>query len=299
MSISPVEYLKEKYFEPLNVKQEDLSNYLDLGSKTVNELLTNKRRLNLEIAVKLGKLVGEEPKKLLEMQVEYDLENSNYKAEEIKPLKLDASLSKLLNTLNQYVVNNSFTYKDLYEVFRKDNYEEKYYPLLRLLFAEVPLVYVIHYMFKNKVGLNHLKSMYDFNLNKLKGKHNKKLENLFFDTEKEVVEKLCDNGKYFSDSREFEKYLYNRLVFFKHKQYFLQFAKKTEKQDVKQRALYLYDFLSNKKQDEFEYNLNYNNNLFSFYANGKIRRNTKTNKFGLVNTINEERFNQFKQSGTF
>lgn len=299
MSVSPVEYLKDKYFEPLNVKQEDLANYLDLGSKTVNELLTNKRRLNLETAVKLGKLVGEEPKKLLEMQVEYDLENSNYRAEEVKPLQLDSSLSKLLNTLNQYAVNKTFTYKDLYEVFRKDNYEKKYHLLLKLLFTEVPLVYVVHYMFKNKVGLNHLKSMYEFYLNKLNGQNNKKLENLFLDTEKEVVEKLCNNGEYFNDSREFEKYLYNRLVFFKHKQYFLQFAKNTEKQDTKQRALYLYDFLTNKKQDEFEYNSNYNNDLFSFYANGKVRRSSKPNKFGLVNTINEDRFNQFKESGTF
>ena len=295
MSVSPLEYLKDRYFEPLNVKQEDLSNYLDLGSKTVNELLTNKRRLNLETAVKFGKLVGEDPKKLLQMQVEYDLEHSTYKAEEVEPLKIDSSLEKLLNKLNEYT-NKRYSFNDLYEVLKKDNYKEEYHSLLKLLFTEVPLVYVVHYMFKNKVGLSHLKNMYEFYLDKLNGVKNYKFESLFLDSEKEVVEKLCNNGEYFNDSREFEKYLYNRLVFFKHKQYFLQLANKTQKEDVRQRALYLYDFLSNKKQDDLEYN---SNNLFSFYANGKVRRSSKANKFGLVNTINEDRFNQFKETGTF
>lgn len=295
MSVSPLEYLKDRYFEPLNVKQEDLSNYLDLGSKTVNELLTNKRRLNLETAVKFGKLVGEDPKKLLQMQVEYDLEHSTYKAEEVEPLKIDSSLEKLLNKLNEYT-NKRYSFNDLYEVLKKDNYKEEYHSLLKLLFTEVPLVYVVHYMFKNKVGLSHLKNMYEFYLDKLNGVKNYKFESLFLDSEKEVVEKLCNNGEYFNDSREFEKYLYNRLVFFKHKQYFLQLSNKTEKEDVRQRALYLYDFLSNQKQDDLEYN---SNNLFSFYANGKVRRSSKANKFGLVNTINEDRFNQFKETGTF
>jgi len=295
MSVSPLEYLKDRYFEPLNVKQEDLSNYLDLGSKTVNELLTNKRRLNLETAVKFGKLVGEDPKKLLQMQVEYDLEHSTYKAEEVKSLKIDSSLEKLLNKLNEYT-NKKYSFNDLYEVFKKDNYKEEYHSLLKLLFTEVPLVYVVHYMFKNKVGLSHLKNMYEFYLDKLDGLKNHKFENLFLDSEKEVVEKLCNNGEYFNDSREFEKYLYNRLVFFKHKQYFLQLANKTQKDDVRQRALYLYDFLSNQKQDDLEYN---SENQFSFYANGKVRRSSKPNKLGLVNTINEDRFNQFKETGTF
>ena len=295
MSVSPLEYLKDKYFEPLNVKQEDLSNYLDLGSKTVNELLTNKRRLNLETAVKFGKLVGEDPKKLLRMQVEYDLEHSSYKAEEVEPLKIDSSLEKLLRKLNEYT-DEKYSFNDLFEVFKKDNYKKKYHSLLILLFTEVPLVYVVHYMYKNKVGLSHLKNMYEFYLDKLNGVKNHKFESLFLDTEKEVVEKLCNNGEYFNDSREFEKYLYNRLVFFKHKQYFFQMANKSKKEDIRQRALYLYDFLSNKKQDDLEYNLN---NQFSFYANGKVRRSSKANKFGLVNTINEDRFNQFKETGTF
>lgn len=298
MSVSPVEYLKEKYFEPLNVRQEDLAQYLNLGYKTVNELLKNKRKLNLETAVRFAKLVGEDPKKLLQMQVEYDLENSNYQANEIKPLKMNSSLEKLLTELNKYTEYKKYSFNDLHQVFKKDNYKEEYFSLLKLLFTEVPLIYVVHYMFKNKIGLNHLKNMYEFYLNKLGGNKNSKVENMFLDTEKDVVEKLCNNGKYFDNSRDFEKYLYNRLIFFKHKQYFLQMAKDTLELDVKQRALYLYDFLSNKKQDEFKYNLN-KNNLFSFYAKGKVRRSSKSNSFGLVNTINEDRFNQFKETGTF
>lgn len=285
MSKFPMQYLNENYLEPLNVSQDDLCKMLDLGKRTVNELFTNKRGFTVNTASKFGKLLDIPPKKILELQSDYDLKNCEIDTNNIKSLEPKKEVKKMLELLQL----NSFS--QLHTLFKTDEYLN-YQEQIKILFNDIPLSTTIKYMQESKTGLSHLKKLYSFYIKQLNGKAHKEFESIFLDSELQVVEKACNYEKYFTNTREFEKYLFYRFLFFKNRYYFL---KKQEDTKAYQRALYLYEFLTYKEVNIDVIDVE----PISLFGNRKIRKHMKPDKFGLVDGLEKRRFEQLKETGVF
>jgi len=294
MTQHPMDFLRKYYIEPMGVTQDELCDHLSLGKKTVSELYQQKRGLTVSTAKKFGLLFGINPEKLLQMQVAFELVNDQ-NVFHIKPLELPANTRSLLKMLNVNRSDEAFTTKDLFELFK----EKKTFPnktLVTILFTKVPLSKVVKYMGDMRIGLSHLKHLYAFYTKKLGGKPNKSYERLLADNDKTAVVKICDNGKYFDDPREFEEYLFYRLRVMRHKKLLKDLSEDTAKsQEVRQRAMYLYSFATGKKVKS-----NFNPKPTKLYASS--RRSTTdltSNTYGVLGGVDTMRFNQFVNTGSY
>jgi len=81
----PGEILLEEFIKPYNLTQKQLSEYLDVGIKTLSELYNKKRGITPVMAHKLAKLFGTTPEFWMNAQSYYEL----YIAYEAKKDEID------------------------------------------------------------------------------------------------------------------------------------------------------------------------------------------------------------------
>ncbi len=289
-----MDFLRKHYIEPAGLTQDKLCEHLFLGKKTVSELYQHKRGLTVSTAKKLGKLFDVSPQRLLEMQAFYDLA-TDLTEPDIKPLNLPANTKSLLTLLNTDRTGDKYTAADLVKLFRDDQVLMDN-DLLYALFTKTPLSKVVKYMADMRIGVSHLKHLYMLYTKKLNGKPNPTYERLLADDDKTAILKLCDNGNFFSDPREFEEYLFYRLRLLRHKKPLKDLSiDGTKPQAVRQRALHLYSLATGAKPK-----LGFQPNPTMLFANS--RRPTtglKADKYGVLGSIDTARYNQFVTTGGY
>ena len=290
----PIDFLRKQFIEPMGLTQDKLCEHLLLGKKTVSELYQHKRGLTVSTAKKLGKLFDFSPQRLLEMQVAYDLEN-DLSDPVVKPLKLSANTKSLLKLLNTGTSSKAFTALDLVTLFREHQASVDS-DLVSALFTKVPLSKVVKYMADMRIGVSHLKHLYMLYTKKLGGKPNRTYERLLADDDKTAILKLCDNGTFFDDPREFEEYLFYRLRLLRHKKPLKDLAMDRKKtQAVRQRALHLYSLTTGTKPE-----LGFQPNPTKLFANSKRpTTDLKADRYGVLGSVDTARFEQFVATGSY
>lgn len=290
----PIDFLRKQYIEPMGLTQDRLCEHLFLGKKTISELYQHKRGLTVSTAKKFGRLFELDPERLLQMQVAHDLKNDRTEPD-IKPFKLPANTKSLLKLLNTGKADDKFTTIDLVKLFREDQ-ALVHNELVYALFTKAPLSKVVKYMADMRIGVSHLRHLYMLYTKKLGGKPNRTYERLLADDDKTAILKLCDNGAFFDDPREFEEYLFYRLRLLRHKKPLKDLAMDRKKtQAVRQRALHLYSLATGTQPK-----LGFQPNPTRLFENS--RRPTtdlKADKYGVLGSIDTARYNQFVTTGDY
>lgn len=286
MFMHPMDYLRVEFLEPLNVTQHDLCKHLDLGSKTISELYQKKRGMSVHVAKKFSLFTCVSAEQLLQMQAVYDLKHDNEDFK-VKPLAVPPNTKALVNLLG-------CSLKELRTLFKAEDCNGKQ-ELCRLLFENVPLNKTVKYMRDSKIGLSHLKHLYK-NYLKLEGAKKKaSFEKLFMDDDKTAVLKMCDNGSYFDDPREFEKYVFNRVSMLHNKKLFTNLVEDSSKpEEIRKRAAYLYEFTTGKRLKA-----SFTQTPVKLYDKAKRVRVDQVGRYSVVAGLDYQRFEQFLQTGNF
>jgi addiction module HigA family antidote len=286
MSTHPMDYLREEYLEPLGVTQGELYKSLNLGSKTLSELYQGKRGMSVHVAKKFSRLTGVSAKKLLKMQVEFDLEQDdmNYN---IKPLVVPHNTKMMINLMN-------CSLKELKDLFKVKS-TKKQSELSRMLFENVPLNKTVQYMRDSKIGLSHLKHLYSEYLKLDGAKRKPSFEKLFADDDVTAVAKMCDNENYFENPREFEKYVFNRLSMLHNKKLLVKLVHNRDKpEQVRKRAAYLYEFVTGE-----ELKVEFSNTPVRLFAKSNRVAMKMPERYSVVAGLDHKRFDQFMKTGNF
>ena len=291
MTKHPIDFLREEYFEPMGIKQEQLQERLDLSMKTISDLYRHKRGLTVSTAKKFAMLVGISPEKLLQMQAAYDL-NKDKTQYQIQQLEVSVNTNHILSLLSEGV-GYKVDIKTLRDLFRESNYKQEP-KLVVALFKNVPLNKTVKYMLDISIGLSHLKKMYEYYCSKLGGTSHPHFERLLADNDSTAIDKLLNNGQYFDDARSFEQYLFYRLAFM-HKKKELYKAAQDQKRShtERQRAAYLFDFSTGQRTE-----LNFKLSPVKLYEKSR-RPGKETNKYGLLSEVDTMRYNQFMTTGNY
>jgi addiction module HigA family antidote len=75
--IHPGEVLLEEFLKPLNLNQTKLAHDLRVPTRRINDLVLGKRRLTLEIALRLARYFGNSVQFWLGLQMDYDIDLAN------------------------------------------------------------------------------------------------------------------------------------------------------------------------------------------------------------------------------
>ncbi|MBS1917913.1 MAG: HigA family addiction module antidote protein [Bacteroidetes bacterium] len=86
-NIHPGEILLEEFLNPLEISAYKLAKDVGIPQTRVSEILKGNRRITADTALRLSKYFGTTPKFWLGLQDDYDLEEQNYKEQEIKNIK--------------------------------------------------------------------------------------------------------------------------------------------------------------------------------------------------------------------
>ena len=286
-----MDFLRETFFEPMGVHQELLQARLDLSIKSISDLYRHKRGLTVATAKKFGALVGVSPERLLQMQAAYDL-HSDKTQYNVEPLKVPTNTNNLLRLVSKGI-GHEVSLKTLRDLFRDNNYKKEN-ELVVSLFRNVPLNKTVKYMLDIGIGLSHLKKIYEYYRLKLGGTKHPHFERLLADDDHMAIEKILNNGKYFTEAREFEQYLFYRLAFMHKKKALSNSAHdKNRTQAERQRAAYLYEFSTGKKE-----NLEFNPKPVKLYENSR-RPTQEVNSYGLLSEVDTMRYNQFMTTGNY
>jgi hypothetical protein len=211
----------------------------------------------------------------------------------VQPFEVSMNTKKVLNLVNKHTVGE-YTLKDLHNLFLETTYQNDN-KLVELLFTVVPLNKIVKYILDMNIGLSHLKRLYSYYTQNLNGKSLASFERLLMDDDKTALAKVCDNGKYFDDPRDFEQYLFYRLRFLHKKKLLLDMSKDNSQQHaVRQRALYLYSFATGEHPA-----LGFKPKPVDLYEKTKRPLSQRVNEYGLVSTVDTMRYNQFVTTGNF
>jgi addiction module HigA family antidote len=285
-----MDFLREEFLDPMGVMQEVLCRHLDLGSKTISELYSHKRGFTVATAKKFGKLLNVAPEQLLQMQALYDLKN-DLAEYDVEPLKLQHNTKELLDLLRN-AVSDTVDLKTLHGLFY-DEFKNKP-DLLKALFMYVPLNKTVKYMLDSAIGLSHLKKMYEYYVLKLGGKKHPYVEKILLDDDVSAMEKILNNEHYFNDPREYEKYLFYRVAFLRKKHELLKFINDPmQRKEVRQRAAYLYEFMTRQKVE-----LDFKPLPVKLYGNSK-RPISDVNEYGVCSGVDLSRYEQFVRTGNY
>jgi len=71
--------LKEEFLEPLNISAYRLAKEINVSTSSVLDLIHNKRRISVEMALRLARYFGTSSKFWLNLQNEIDLREANQK----------------------------------------------------------------------------------------------------------------------------------------------------------------------------------------------------------------------------
>lgn len=69
----PGEFVQEDILKELGLSQGQLAQALKVSRKTINELVNQKRRLNPDIALRIGKFTNTNPQTWMNLQTAWDL----------------------------------------------------------------------------------------------------------------------------------------------------------------------------------------------------------------------------------
>lgn len=82
--IHPGEILLEEFMEPLGLSQNSLAEALGVNASRINRIVTGKRRITADTALRLAKYFGTTPELWMNLQSHYELEDAqDKKAKEI------------------------------------------------------------------------------------------------------------------------------------------------------------------------------------------------------------------------
>ncbi|WP_341791632.1 HigA family addiction module antitoxin [Rickettsia endosymbiont of Gonocerus acuteangulatus] len=83
--ISPGQILFEKFMEPMSISQSKLARDIDVPVTRINNIIKHHRSITADTALRLGKYFNVNPRWLINMQNQYDLEiaeDEGWKAKE-------------------------------------------------------------------------------------------------------------------------------------------------------------------------------------------------------------------------
>jgi transcriptional regulator with XRE-family HTH domain len=130
------------------------------------------------------------------------------------------------------------------------------------------------------------------------------LHNLDLNTAKDLLKKsdettylkVLENEKYFDNQLDFEQYLYP-LLLNRDTKVWKKFAiNKTLSQEVRVRSAYLYSYLS---EEPVKLGLKLKEKVSFFHKNKTQDGDGFAKYYGLLNGLDNRRFNQFKNTGSF
>jgi antitoxin HigA-1 len=75
----PGKFIKKDYIDKYKLTVYQVSKQTNLSQTRISEIIKGTRSVTIESALKIGKFLGIKPETLLEMQMEYDLENGSKK----------------------------------------------------------------------------------------------------------------------------------------------------------------------------------------------------------------------------
>lgn len=75
-NIHPGEILKEEFLEPLGITQYKISSAIKVNQTAISEIIKGKRRITIDMAIKLSKYFGTSIKFWINLQNDYDIEEA-------------------------------------------------------------------------------------------------------------------------------------------------------------------------------------------------------------------------------
>jgi addiction module HigA family antidote len=72
--VHPGEMLREIVFPALGKSKTEIASLLGISRQTLYDVLNEKQPITANLALRIAKLIGDDPENLLRMQQEYDLE---------------------------------------------------------------------------------------------------------------------------------------------------------------------------------------------------------------------------------
>jgi len=86
--------LKEEFLEPLDISAYRLAKEINVSTSSVLDILHNKRKISVEMALRLAKYFGTSSKFWLNLQNELDLRDAKHKIEkELEKITLHAHIA--------------------------------------------------------------------------------------------------------------------------------------------------------------------------------------------------------------
>lgn len=90
--IHPGEILREEFIKPININVDNLAKNINVSARTLQEIISEKKSITPEIALRLSKYFGLSERFWLNIQLKYDLDVTKDKLEnkldhEIQPMK--------------------------------------------------------------------------------------------------------------------------------------------------------------------------------------------------------------------
>jgi antitoxin HigA-1 len=86
--------LKEEFLEPLDITPYRLSKDLNVSTSSILDLIHNKRKISVEMALRLSKYFGTSSKFWLNLQNELDLRETQHKMEkELDKISVNAQIA--------------------------------------------------------------------------------------------------------------------------------------------------------------------------------------------------------------
>ena len=89
----PGAILRNDIYPELDMTQTELARHLGISRQTLTQLLAEKRSLSHDMAIRLGKFLGNDPRFWMDLQLTYDLWHAEKKADNQKIIPFD-QLSK-------------------------------------------------------------------------------------------------------------------------------------------------------------------------------------------------------------
>ena len=71
--LTPGQVLRERFLRPLNITQRQVADALGVSQPRLNQLLSDRNGIKPEMALRLERALGTDPRFWLEMQMEFDL----------------------------------------------------------------------------------------------------------------------------------------------------------------------------------------------------------------------------------
>ncbi len=69
----PGEFIKEDIIKELPITQEQLANKLGVSRRTINQLVNGKRRISVDLALRIGRFTNTTPEMWLNLQASVDI----------------------------------------------------------------------------------------------------------------------------------------------------------------------------------------------------------------------------------